>query len=164
MFWSVIVFSSALVSLFKKVELGHTAQKIKISTKDFFNKCNQICRKLRIWSQLLKKSLMKNVISCAVTGLISSNLHCLNRNRFTIYRAKCLDIVPKNVSPTNNKMDYVSLWEVARLKITSSESWFIRVLKAWYCLELTYFSPVSHVYVPPEHVRKPLVFWRFQGV
>ena len=43
-----------------------TAQKMKFSMKDFFSKCDQICRKLRIWSYLLKKSLMKNFISCAV--------------------------------------------------------------------------------------------------
>ena len=43
-----------------------TAQKMKFSIKDFFNKCDQIRRKLRIWSPLLKKSLMKNLIFRAV--------------------------------------------------------------------------------------------------
>ena len=43
-----------------------TAQKMKYSVKDFFNKCDQIRRKLRIWSHLLKKSLTKNFIFCAV--------------------------------------------------------------------------------------------------
>ena len=38
----------------------HTAQKIKFCIKDFFSKCDQIRRKLRIWSHLLKKSLMEN--------------------------------------------------------------------------------------------------------
>ena len=32
-----------------------TAQKMKISTKDFFSKCDQIRRKLRISSHILKK-------------------------------------------------------------------------------------------------------------
>ena len=32
--------------------------KMKFSTKDFFSKCDQILRKLRIWSHLLKKSLL----------------------------------------------------------------------------------------------------------
>ena len=31
---------------------------------DFFSKCDQIRRKLRIWSHLLKKSLMKNFFFC----------------------------------------------------------------------------------------------------
>ena len=37
----------------------HTAQKMKFSIKDFFNKCDKIRRKLRISSHLLKKSLME---------------------------------------------------------------------------------------------------------
>ena len=40
--------------------------KNKFSIKDFFSKCEQICRKLRICSHLLKKSLMENFIFCAV--------------------------------------------------------------------------------------------------
>ena len=43
-----------------------TAQKMKFSIKDFFSKCEQIRRKLRICSHLLKKSLMENFIFCAV--------------------------------------------------------------------------------------------------
>ena len=42
------------------------AQKMKFSIKDFFSKCDQIRKKLRIWSHLLKKSLMENFIFCAV--------------------------------------------------------------------------------------------------
>ena len=43
-----------------------TAQKMTFSVKDFFSKCDQIRMKLRIWLHLLKKSLMENVIFCAV--------------------------------------------------------------------------------------------------
>ena len=43
-----------------------TAQKMKFSIKDFFSKCDQIRRKLRIWSHLLKKSLMENFVFCVV--------------------------------------------------------------------------------------------------
>ena len=35
---------------------------MKFSSKDFFSKCDQIRRKLRIWSHLLKKSLMEILI------------------------------------------------------------------------------------------------------
>ena len=38
----------------------------KVSINDFFSKCDQFCRKLRIWSHLLKKSLIENFIFCAV--------------------------------------------------------------------------------------------------
>ena len=40
---------------------------MKFSIQYFFRKCDQFCRKLRIWSHLLKKSLMENFIFCAVT-------------------------------------------------------------------------------------------------
>ena len=41
--------------------------------KNFLSKCDQIRRKLQIWSHLLKKSLMENFIFCAV--LIWNNHH-----------------------------------------------------------------------------------------
>ena len=43
-----------------------TAQKMKFSIKDFNSKCDQMRRKLWIWSHLLKKSLMENFIFDAV--------------------------------------------------------------------------------------------------
>ena len=56
-----------------------TAQKVKFSIKDIFSEYNQISRKLRIWSQLMKKSLTENFIFCTVslgTGL-KLNVHKL---------------------------------------------------------------------------------------
>ena len=45
------------ISVFLDItEVANTAQKMKFSIKDFFSKCDQIRRKLRIWSHLLKKS------------------------------------------------------------------------------------------------------------
>ena len=41
-------------------------KKMKFSIKDFFSKCDQIRRKLRIWYYLLKKSLMENFSFCAI--------------------------------------------------------------------------------------------------
>ena len=43
-----------------------SAQKMKFSIKAFFSKCDQICRKLRIWSHSLEKSSMENFIFCVV--------------------------------------------------------------------------------------------------
>ena len=40
--------------------------KMKFSIKDFSSKCDQIRSFLRIWSYLLKKSLMENFIFCPV--------------------------------------------------------------------------------------------------
>ena len=45
----------------------HThCKKMKFSIKDLFSKCDQIRSFLRIWSHLLKKSLVQNIF-CAVT-------------------------------------------------------------------------------------------------
>ena len=55
--------------------------------KDFSSKCDQIRRKLRIWSHLLEKSLMENFIFCAllIDGLLekfSQTLSiCIIRNK-----------------------------------------------------------------------------------
>ena len=50
---------------------------MKFYIQAFFSKCDQIRRKLWIWLHLLKKSLMKNFIFCAVnvSFLVKSNLH-----------------------------------------------------------------------------------------
>ena len=55
-----------------------TAQKKIFSIQDFFSKCDQIRRKLRISSHLLKKSLMENFIfSAVVIGLRTHTLSFL---------------------------------------------------------------------------------------
>ena len=43
-----------------------TAQKMKFYIKDFFSECHRIHSFLRIWPHLLRKSLMENLIFCAV--------------------------------------------------------------------------------------------------
>ena len=53
-----------------------TANKMKFSIKDFFIKCDQIRRKLRIWLHLLKKSLMKFFIFCAISYVRSIWVPC----------------------------------------------------------------------------------------
>ena len=40
---------------------------MKFFNREFFSKCDQIRRKLRIWSHLLKKSLMESFIFCVVS-------------------------------------------------------------------------------------------------
>ena len=58
-------FSRVRIALPNRKKLA--TQKMKFCIKDFFNKCEQICRKLWICSHLLKKLLMENFIFCAVT-------------------------------------------------------------------------------------------------
>ena len=46
----------------------NTAQKMTFSINDFFSKCDQIRSILRIWSHLLKRSLMENfILLCSET-------------------------------------------------------------------------------------------------
>ena len=67
--WFVLTFvlvnlkHNQLISVFPAV---NTAQKIKFSINGFFSKCDQINSFLRIWSNLLKNSLMENFIFCEV--------------------------------------------------------------------------------------------------
>ena len=63
--YSHLIFTSKVLILCKKGLLD-TVQKMKFTIKNFFSKCDQIRKKLRIWSHLLKKSLMKNFIFCTV--------------------------------------------------------------------------------------------------
>ena len=58
--------------------LGSTTQKMKFSIKDFVSKCDQTSSFLRIWSGLLKKSLMKNFIFCTVSLSKNTNSMVLN--------------------------------------------------------------------------------------
>ena len=51
---------------------------MKFFVKVFFSKCDQIRRKLRIWSHLLKKSLMENFIFCAVIAYLGYTVQKIN--------------------------------------------------------------------------------------
>ena len=58
----------------KKIESKtRTSQKMKFFIKDFSSKCDQICTKMRIWSQLLGKSSMKNFIFGGSTKVSKDN-------------------------------------------------------------------------------------------
>ena len=58
--YGLFMFSGNL----EKEHWPNTAQKMKFSTMDFFSKCDQIRSFLWIWSYLLKKSLMENLLCC----------------------------------------------------------------------------------------------------
>ena len=47
---------------------------MKFSIKDFFSKCDEIRRNLRIWFHLLKKPLMENFVFCAVFTFQNTNI------------------------------------------------------------------------------------------
>ena len=58
------------------VIININAEKITFRIKDFFSKCDQICRKLWIGSDLLKKSLTEDCILCALLSVIKSLKKC----------------------------------------------------------------------------------------
>ena len=53
---------------------------MKFSIKGFFSKCDQIRSFLRIWSHLLKKSLIENFILCAVKKSIKQEVKAYQIN------------------------------------------------------------------------------------
>ena len=99
--WSILSISGRsmswiLVMQICNMQIVPTGQRMKFSIKDFFSKCDQNRRKLWIWSNLLKKSLMENFIFCTVsvfpTGI---NLFKINiRNTRTICEI-CLKLTIK---------------------------------------------------------------------
>ena len=80
----------------------NTVQRKKSSIKDFFSKCDQIRRKLRIWSHLLKKSLMENFIFCAVE---LTSFKCQTKIRKALY-IKGLDLILNKQKKTLN----ITIW------------------------------------------------------
>ena len=71
--------------------LYYTAKKMKFSIKDFFSKCDQTRRKLRIWSRFLNKSLTKNFIFlCSVS-----------KNFFSVTKSDFREIDMINTSQSN---------------------------------------------------------------
>ena len=71
-----------------------TSQKMKFSIKDFLSQCDQIRKKLRIRSHLLKKSLMENFIFCAVD--VRSRIHRIITNIYNNKQKKLKDSVRKD--------------------------------------------------------------------
>ena len=65
-FWWIINQSK-----YSATKYMYTAQKWEFSINDFFSKCDQMRSFLRIWSHLLKKSLMEYFIFCAVVVVIT---------------------------------------------------------------------------------------------
>ena len=62
--------------------------KNKVFLSNFFSKCDQIRRFLRIWSHLLKKFLMENFIFCAVRWAPCSCLKAVNLLRILLDKSK----------------------------------------------------------------------------
>ena len=93
-------FSRVLVIPKIKIHISNTAQNRKFSTRDFFSKCDQIRSFLRIWSHLLKKSLMEDFNFCAVQNFFLKN----SREIYRVVKSTSLlgYLIPKE--PGNNRV------------------------------------------------------------
>ena len=60
-----------MVESFGKLVNAFIEEEMKFSIKDFFSKCDQVCR-MRIWSHFMKEFLIENFIFCAVLLAISA--------------------------------------------------------------------------------------------
>ena len=78
-----------------------TAQKMKFFIKDFFSKCDQIRSFLRIWSHLLKKSLMK-------TSFFVQSITEIHLGIFQISLTCICEIWPLNFFPKNSIINFIS--------------------------------------------------------
>ena len=72
---------------------SNTAQKMKFLIKDFSSKCDQVRKKLWIWSHLLKKTLTENFIFYAVKVRKNISLGIfflkLLKMRYTVHGINC---------------------------------------------------------------------------
>ena len=73
---------------------------MKFSIKDLFSKCDQIRIFLRIWSHLLKKSLMENFIFCVVEFFILFFLIFEFQSYVTIFYSKVSELRKANYDVT----------------------------------------------------------------
>ena len=64
--YSFRTIATSLINIFNIYHFMYHCKKMKFSIKHFFSKCDQIRSFLRIWSHLMKKSLLENFIFCAM--------------------------------------------------------------------------------------------------
>ena len=110
--WCII--NSLLVFLAKN-HFFLLARKMKFSIKDFFSKCDQIRSFLRIWSHLLKKSLMENFILCAmsISSMIPlSMISCGNHFFYcSIFSSLCTDLGRPEPLVLSNVINLINLFQ-----------------------------------------------------
>ena len=101
------------------VRRSYTAQKMKFSIMEVFSKCDQIRRKLQIWSNLLKRSLMENFVFCAVKIQYRT---CRVNERQVCRQSKSVSLVYKACSPC----DVNVVTESNRSGISHSADYLVR--------------------------------------
>ena len=98
-FWCF--YCQLIVSFYVNFNIKALLKKSVFSINDFFSKCDQNRRKLRIWSHLLTKLLMENFIFCAMNWYDGCRLFTvvaiLHKNYFSNFDLNILgDLQTKN--------------------------------------------------------------------
>ena len=112
----------------QRVEPIHTAQKMKFSIKHFFSKCDQIRRKLRIWSHLLKKFLMENFIFCAAPMETFPSIEYMNKT----IKAKTFLHTVTVIQRCSVKKRFLEISQNSQENTCTRVS-FLMKLQAWAC-------------------------------
>ena len=104
----------------------NTAQKMKFSIEDFFTKCDHTRGKLRVWSNLTKKSLMRNSIFCAVNVIIidvflPSSRPSLNLSSSCYWFWYCFGF---DLAPTRLKRNSLIMLSFQVIVISACLRWF----------------------------------------
>ena len=68
----------------ERIEINNI-QKMTLSIKDFFSKCDQIRSFLKIWLHLLKTSLIEHFMFCAVEFIQACMTILLHRRNQTLF-------------------------------------------------------------------------------
>ena len=120
------------------VECGSvTAEKTKLSIKNFFSKCDQIRSFLRIYSHLLNKSLMENFIFVQCVTGIAKEIVMAHNNRYVIviYMESINDLGHKWIRNILHQIET----KLKKLKKVHPESWILfmqlcrSASKFWIC-------------------------------
>ena len=117
--------------------IKHTAQKINFSNKDFLSKCDQIRSFLRVWSHLLKKSIMENFIFCVVMRTSFSILEKkIRKNKSSpLKRIRKSNSFPRLLFPMTQKTGkmYDLTGQISNMTfaLTFSLFWFEHYLARW---------------------------------
>ena len=95
---------------------------MKFSIKDFLSKYDEIHSFLRIYSHLLKKSLMENFIFWAVYKIETLSLHKFSSQHSHPFHAIYLFLYYLNISKTLYSLERVSK-ETKSMKCVKEELW-----------------------------------------
>ena len=100
------LFLPVRLILFRK---GHieTVQQMKFPIKDFFSKCDQIRRKLRIWPHLLEKSSMENIIKRSSPNFASNIISKFDQICKLLFHLRSPDAI--NFSLKDCRMELASI-------------------------------------------------------